>query len=184
MRCGIRILFINCVGMYTKLETRLTHELHRINRFNQIADRFRTIGPSSVPCRSGSHTLVATLRLLQCCSLYFRLIHNEWFVTKKIQSSLSNTACVLKRTSVPASWGILNLFITLLRIRYVLKSNCEKKLSKCVCFILILILAFCLGFQCLKHQKGVLPFACSVTWLPTGFIGSLEKAYCLLLGTL
>ena len=183
-RCGIGIFLINRVGMYIKLETRLTHELHRLEHFNQIAYRFRTIGPSSVLCRSGSHTFVATLCLLRCCLFYFRLIYNEWFVTKSSRSSWSNTAGVLKRTSVSACWGILNLFITLLPIRYVLKLNCAKKLSECVGFILIFILAFCLGFQCLKHQKRVLPFACSVTWLPTGFIGSRENAHCRLLGTL
>ena len=159
-------------------------ELLRLEHFNQIAYRFRTIGPSSVLCTSGSHTFVATLCLLQCCLFYFRLIYNEWFVTKSSWSSWSNTAGVLKRTSVSACWGILNLFITLLPIRYVLKLKCAKKLSECVGFILIFILAFCLGFQCLKHQKRVLPFACSVTWLPTGFIGSRENAHCRLLGTL
>ncbi len=100
-------LLINWVGMYIKLEVRLTHELHRLERFNQIADQFRTISPSLVLCRSGSHTFVATLRLLRCCLFYFRLIYNEWFMTKISRSSWSNTAGVLKRTSLSACWGSL-----------------------------------------------------------------------------
>ncbi len=97
-------LLINWVGMYIKLETRLTHKLHRLEHFNQIADLFRTIGPSSVLCRSGSHTFVATLclLLLRCCLFYFRLIYNERFVTKSFRSSWSNDAGVLKRMSVSA----------------------------------------------------------------------------------
>ena len=119
----------NWVGMYIKLETLLTHELHRLERFNQIADWFRTIGPSSVLCRSGSHTL--SLHCVFCdvvcwTLFYFRLIYNEWFVTKRSRSSWSNTAGVLKHTSMSACWGILNLFITLLLIWYVLKLNCER----------------------------------------------------------
>jgi hypothetical protein len=98
----IEILLLNWVGMDIKLETRLTHELHRLERFNQIAYRFRTIGPSSVLCRSGSHTFVAKLHLLRCCLFDFRLIYNEWFVTKSSRSSWSNTAGVLKHTSVSA----------------------------------------------------------------------------------
>ncbi len=85
----------------------MTHELHRLERFNQIADRFRTIGPSSVLCRSGSHSFVATLRLLRCCLFYFRLIYNEWFVTKISRSSWCNTAGVLIRTSVS---GTVSMF--------------------------------------------------------------------------
>ncbi len=76
----------------------MTHELHRLERFNEIADRFRTIGPSSVLCRPGSHTFVATSRLLRCWLFYFRLIYNDGFVTKSSRSSWSNTAGVLKRT--------------------------------------------------------------------------------------
>jgi hypothetical protein len=69
----------------------LAHELNRLERFNQIADRFRTIGPSSVQSRSRSPTFVATLRLLRCCLFYFRLIYNEWFVTIEILDRLGVT---------------------------------------------------------------------------------------------
>ncbi len=41
------------------LETRLTRKQRRFELFNRIADRFRTIGPSSVLCRQSSHALVA-----------------------------------------------------------------------------------------------------------------------------
>ncbi len=51
--------FVIKVGVYIKSETLLTHdsELHLLERFNQIGDLFRTIGSSSVRCRSGSHSL-------------------------------------------------------------------------------------------------------------------------------
>jgi hypothetical protein len=61
--------------MYIKLETRLTHELHRLELFNQIAYRFRTIGPSSMLCKQGSHTFGATL-----CPTTFAVLAviNQW----------------------------------------------------------------------------------------------------------
>jgi hypothetical protein len=97
--CGLGFCVQIGVGMFIKLKTQLTHELHRLERFNQIADRFRTIGPS---CRSGSHIFVATYFFVLCCLFYFRPIYNEWFVTKCSRSSWSNTAGVLKRTSMSA----------------------------------------------------------------------------------
>ena len=170
----------NWVGMYTKLETRLTHELHRLERFNQIAYRFRTIGPSSVLCRSGSHTFVATLCLLRCCLFYFRLIYNEWFVTKSSRSSWSNTAGVLKRTSVSACWGILNLFITLLPIR----KRAEIELWEIDVIGLIrldLYLRFLPWLRVLlTPQIEYRPLHAQYQfWLPTGFFGSRDS--CLLL---
>jgi hypothetical protein len=57
------------------METRLTHEQHWFELFNRIADRFRTIGPSSVLCRQGSHTFGSTW-----CLTTFAVVSliNQW----------------------------------------------------------------------------------------------------------
>ncbi len=84
------------VGMYIQLETQLTHELHRLERFNQIADRSRRLGLLVHPQFYADQALTPSpLHCVFCdgCLFYFRLIYNEWFVTKSSQSSWSNTHC-------------------------------------------------------------------------------------------
>ncbi len=77
MRCGIGFCDQIGVGMYIKLETRLTHELHRLERFNQIAGRFRTIGPSSVLTLT-PWSLHGVFCNVVCSILDLSIMHGSW----------------------------------------------------------------------------------------------------------
>ncbi len=72
--------------------------------------------------------------------------YNPWFVTKCSLSCWSGTAGVLKRPSVSACWGILNLFITHLPIKYVLKLSCEKNRKLCFFHLDLHLIIFVLDF--------------------------------------
>jgi hypothetical protein len=71
LQCGKGILWTE----WMRFEARFTDAVHRFELHTQIAVRFRTLGPSSVLCRQGTHLRCYIVSYVNVClAFYFFVI--------------------------------------------------------------------------------------------------------------